>query len=787
MTALDKKLFRDLWQMKGQSVAIALVIASGLAMFVMSFAALDSLTRSRDAYYERYRFADVFVMLKRAPDSLKERIAEIPGIARLETRVVRDVNLDVPNMVEPAVGRLISLPETRRPALNDVHLRSGRYIEPNRPGEVLVAEAFAVAHGFELGDSVTAIINGRKKKLEIVGVALSPEYVMQVPPGGMWPDDKRFGVFWMGEKELEAAFDMTGAFNDVALQLMPGASEADVIDRLNNLIEPYGGLDAHGREDQFSNRMLADELRGLRGMVSIIPAVFLGVAAFLLNVVLNRVITLQRGEIGMLKAFGYSRFEVGLHFLKLALLITLAGSAVGMVAGLLLGRGLSGIYAEFYRFPVIEFDAQIGPMMIGLLVSCVAATVGVFGAMRQAALLPPAEAMHPEPPVSYRMTVVERLGFQRWLGQAARMILRNLERRPFKAGLSVLGISLAVAILVVGSFSEDAFNYMMDFQFKVAQRQSMTATFVEARGWDALHEAAHLPGVMQVEPFRSLPVRLRSGHRSRRLGIMGLMEDPQLFRLLNDKEEAVALPPDGLMLSEKLAEVLHIGPGDTVTVELLEGERTVRQVPVRGLVREYSGMTAYMNLTALNRLARQGDNISGVHLLADSSQTDDLYRTLKNTPLVAGVTSREGALKGFSDTIAENMAQMRDFFIFFSVIIAFGVVYNSARISLSERSRELATLRVIGFRRSEISAILLGELAILTFVAIPAGLLMGYGLAAWMTLSLDTELYRIPLVVDRSTFGMAALVTISAATISGLVVRRKLDHLDLIAVLKSRE
>ena len=408
-------------------------------------------------------------------------------------------------------------------------------------------------------------------------------------------------------------------------------------------------------------------------------------------------------------------------------------------------------------------------------------------AVRAAMKLPPAEAMRPEPPATYRPTIAERTGLGVLLSPAARMIVRNLERQPLKAALSVVGIALAVAVLILGSFSEDSINYLVEFQFEIAQRQDLTVTFVEPTTGGVIHEILNLPGVQQGESFRAVATRLRSGHRSRRVGIMGLEPSASLYRLVDDQERNVALPPEGLLLSEKLAELLHVGLGDEVTVEVLEGERPVRRIPATGLVTEFGGTNAYMEIEALHRLLREGHNLSGAHLSVDPQRRDVLYRTLKETPRVAGVTSKTASLESFRKTFAENLLRMRLFNIMFASVIAFGVVYNSARISLAERSRELATLRVIGFSRAEISAILLGELALLTLAAIPLGMALGYLFAFWTTLGLDTEMYRIPLVVNRSTFAFAATVVIIAALFSGMVVRGKLDHLDLVAVLKTKE
>ncbi len=787
MKALNRKLLRDLYHLRGQALAVGLVIACGIATFVMSFSTMESLRHTQASYYATYRFAHVFAQLKRAPEGLAPRLAAIPGVGQLQTRVVADVTVDVAGFAEPVTGRLISLPEPNTANLNDLYLRHGRLVEPGRDDEAVVSEAFAVAHDLRPGDTVRVVINGRQQRLRLVGVVLSPEYVMQIRAGDFLPDTKRFGVFWMDREALASAFNMEGAFNDVSLTLTRSASEAEVIDRLDQWLRPYGGVGAFGRGDQMSNRYVTDEIRQLRAMGLIVPGIFLAVAVFLFNVVLSRQVSTQREQIAALKAFGYSKREIAWHYLKLVLVIAVFGVVCGASVGAWMGRDLTEMYTTFYRFPKFTFQLDPGVVLSAFLLTCAAAVVGGLGAVRRASRLPPAEAMRPEPPAVYHRTVVERLGLGGLLSPAMRMILRNLERRPGKAATSILGIALAASVLVLGSFVVDAMNYLIAFQFEKSQRYDMTVAFVEPASAQAEYELRRLPGVMQCEPFRTLPTRIRSGNRSRRVAIMGLPRDGELQRLLDAQERRTPIPPQGLLLSEKLAELLDVGLGDTVTVEVLEGRQPVHEAVVTGLAADFAGTNAYMDLDALHRLMQEGDTLSGAFLTVDANRSKDLYATLKNTPRVASVSLKRATLQSFRETIAENLLRMTTFNVAFASVIAFGVVYNSARISLSERSRELATLRVIGFTRAEISAILLGELAVLTLAAIPGGLLIGYGFAAFTTLGLDTEMYRIPLVVDRATFGFAAVVVLAAALFSALMVRRRLDHLDLIAVLKTKE
>jgi putative ABC transport system permease protein len=785
--ALDRKLLRDLWHIRGQALAIALVMASGLAMFVMYLSTFDSLRLTQRSYYQDQRFAHVFAAVKRAPRSLEARIAELPGVAQAATRVVADVTIDVPGLTEPAVGRLISIPERGPIALNALYLRRGRLPEPGSDEEAVVSEAFALAHGLGPGSRVGAVINGRRRELAIVGVALSPEYVYSIRPGEIIPDDERFGVFWMRQKALAAAFDMEGGFNDVALRLAPGALEADVIARLDALLERYGGRGAIPRAQQISHWYLDNELAQLQNVGLVLPIVFLAVAAFLLSVVLTRIVAVQREQIAALKALGYSDREVGLHYAAWSLAIALAGAVLGTALGAWMGSGMTNLYNDWFRFPELQYRLDPGLVLAAVAISVGAGLLGSSAAVRRAVALPPAEAMRPEPPASYRESRLERIGLRRLLSQSGRMVVRNLQRRPLRTVLSVVGIAFAVAILIVGTFFLDSMDELMAIQFSVVQRHDVMVGFVEPRSAAAFHEVTRLPGVLAAEPLRAAPVRLSAGARSRQLSILGLSAEQRLLRVIDADVEPVTLPPEGLVLSRSLAEILDVGPGDEVTVEVLEGARPERRVRVAALVEEYMGTSAYMEAGALHRLLREGPNLSGATLMVDPAAVDELYRRLKALPAVAAVSIKVAALEGFEETLAETMDVMIFFNVLFACTIACGVVYNAARISLSERARELASLRVIGFTRAEISSILLGELAALTLAALPVGLALGYAFARALVRAFETELYRFPLIITPRTYAWAVIVVLVAAALSGLIVRRKLDRLDLVAVLKTRE
>jgi putative ABC transport system permease protein len=787
MRALDRKLLRNLSAMRGQAVAIGAVVACGTAVFVTAMTTLRSLESAKADYYAGKRFAEIFASLTRAPLNVASRAAAIPGVAAADARIVKPLTLDIEGMAEPAEGRLVSLPDRGRPRLNDLHLSQGRWPEPGRGGEALLAETFAKAHGITPGQRLRATIQGRRQDLTIVGIVLSPEYLIQVQPGSIFPDDLRFGVFWMRRRQLEAAFDMEGAFNDLTLTLTPQASPEEVIRRLDRLLEAHGGVGAYGRDEHYSARFIDDDIRGLRTMGMIPPSIFLGVAAFLLNISLRRLLALQREQVAALKAFGYTNLEIASHYAKLTAVIVVAGSIFGCLVGTWMGRGMAAMYTEFYRFPSSVFAPEAQVYLTALALSTAAGFLGVFFGVRQAVRLPPAEAMRPAPPAIYRQTLLERLGWQRLFSQPGRMVLRELERRPVKSSLTALGISFGCAILVIGNFGKDSIDYLVNFQFQWAERDDARVQFVDVTPSRALHALEQIDGVRLAEPFRTVAVRLRHGQFSKQVGITGVAEDSDLFRLLDSDRQTIPVRGGGLVLSEKLGEILHLSVGDEVEVSVLEGQRPVRSAVVSGLVRDFAGTSAYMNLPGLNRLMREGSVITGAYLRLEEGREEHVFDELKNTPRVAAVSLKKATIESFMDTFAESLLRMRLINIAFATVIAIGVVYNSARISFSERSRDLATLRVIGLRRSEVSAILLGELCLLTLIAVPVGCAIGTGLCFWMSVAMETELYRIPFVVNPTTYGLAAIVILSIALLSGLIVRRRIDHLDLVSALKVKE
>lgn len=787
MKALDLKLIRDLWRMRGQVLAIAVVLAAGTATFVLSVGVHRSLTETRDAYYARNNFAEVFAEMTRAPRTIVARAGEIPGVARVEGTIRQFATIDFPDRAIPVRALISSVDERGHDQLNRITLREGHLPRPGRSEEAVVDEAFAKANRLSPGDELQVLIYGSKERLRITGIGLAPNFIYALAPGDLIPDDSRFGILWMGQEALEAATDRTEAINMLSLTLERGASQADVIRRLDTLLEPYGGTGAYGREDQLSHAFLDNELMQLDAMTKVIPPIFLLVSTFLVYIVLGRMIRTERTEIGLIKAFGYSDWAIGWHYLKFALTIAAVAIILGSVTGVWMGRGMTRLYAEYYRFPFLYYRVSPAVFLGAAALSAGAAALGALGGMREAVRLNPAVAMSPPPPPVYRAGPVERLG--QWAGFTAigHMIVRHIARWPGRSAVTVLGVALSMALLFATLQFLDSSRAMLDNYFFRSQRQDLTVTFIEPRNAKVLHELARLPGVQRVEPTRAVPVEMRHGNRVERTAIESADAASMLTARIDADGSEITLPPAGLMLSRQLADQLDVRAGNGVLVEMLGGRRTVATLPVVRVVEEFIGARAYATEATLAGLTRDAAPVGAALLKIDPAARERILRELKDMPIVLGVTERDAALEKFEQMIDENIFTMLAFYISFASAISVGVVYNSARILFSERAHELATLRVLGYHRSEVGVLLLGELALLVVLAVPLGCVLGYWMAQLMMAMFSSDLFRLPFAPSRASYGYATLVVLGAALLTALIVSRRVLRLDMIRVLKAHE
>lgn len=788
MKILNKKLMRDLWKLRGQVLAVALVIGSGVATLVMSLSTIEALEDTTEAYYQRYRFGEIFAFATRAPLRLTNQVAEINGVQTVQARISRYANIDIQGFDQPAIAQLMSIPENSQPLLNQLVLRKGGWVSPGRDDQVILNEPFAQAHRLDIGDTVSVIMNGHKKQFYVVGIALSPEFVYAIGPGALMPDDKLFGVIWMPYEVLAAAYDLQESFNNLSLTLTRNTLPANVLNQIDVLLEPYGGVSAITRDDQMSNWFVKNEIEQQKSMATILPTIFISVAVFLTNMVLSRLIATERTEIGLLKAFGYTSMQIAWHYIKMMLVIGIIGVTIGSVIGAYFGRINTEMYAELFRFPLLIYRPSPYAFMIGGVVSLIAAVLGALTAVRSAVTLPPAEAMIPPSPGIYKQSLVSSLGLVRFLDQPTRIALRQISRRPLRSLLTSAGIAMATGLIIMTLQWDDSLSHLKRVYFFDTQRQHITTGLVDPLPLRAIHEFAKLPGVLTAEPIRMVNADFSFGTITHRGGITGMQPSSTLQLIYDDgRKQNIEVPSSGIVIASRLARKLKINIGDSMQVEVLEGRRPELLLPVVAIFDSYIGLPTYMNLDSLNRALNESPSFKYANLLIDPDYQDALYAAFKNMPKVSTVMLKQSALDSFNDHLVEHLMVFISMFTGLAVVLVFGVTYNSTRVALSERGRELATLRVLGFTKSEISYVLLGEVMFLIMLGLPLGCLFG-GFLVWsMAKSFDTEMYRIPLVIEPSTYGYAIVWVVIAAILSAALVRRRVNKLDLIRVLKTRE
>lgn len=785
VSRLDRKLLRDMRRLWPQLLAAVLVLSAGLSTLVMAGGLIRSLESARDGFYANQRLANIAASCVRAPLATATAIAALPGVRSVEPRVVGLAALTLPGRSEGFSARVVSLPDHGRPEVNDLALRAGRWPEPGAAREALVSSAFAEANGLSPGTRMTALIRGQRETLTVTGVADGPEFVFFAPPGEIFPQMERFGVIWLGQEGLARALDMEGAFNDLAVRLTDQSQERAVIQAIDTLLAPYGGQGAIGRDLMMSDRFISEELKQLRTMGAFLPLVFLLVAGFLVNVTLTRLVAAERATIGLLKSLGFEGGAIAWHYAKLSLIVALFGAIGAIWLGVLMGEGMGDVYARVYRFPDFAFAPDFWSSAAAAAVAIAACAAGAASAVWQAASLPPALALAPPAPVSFRAAA----GLDRALNRLdphSRIIARRLVRFPLRAGATSLGIALALALLVASTTFPASVREMVRVNFDLVNRQSVAFTLSEPRGFEALGEIAALPGVQAVEPVRVRNAVFAFEGRREREALLGLTPTPRLNRLLDAELRPLALRSDGLTLSRRLAAKLGAKIGDRVRVETTDGRRLARDLMVVAIADTRVGGAAYMEIEAMGRAFGEPRRVSTVYALIDPSAREALDAIVRETPAIVAASYTADARASQMALFEQGVGLMALMFNGFAALMAAGVAYAAGRVTLAEQTRDLATLRVLGFTRLECSLVLLGELAVLTLMAIPLGLVLGWALAGALMRAFATDLITLRLVVDPHAYAGAAAFVIGAVVVTALIVRTGIDRLSMTETLKAR-
>ena len=785
VSGLRVKLWRDLWRLRIQCLTIALLVGCGIASFVAAVAAAASMVASRDAFYAEACLADVFVRVKSAPRAVLNQLRQLPQVVTADARITQDYRLQLPDSTEPVVARFVSVAFPHLEHLNQTKIRTGRLVEPGNAHEVVLGEAFAEAWGLQPGSTITAVINEHKSELRVVGIGVSPDFAWAADPRTGLPDPRHFGIVWMDETALAHATNLVGAFNEALIELGPLADQQETLQSVDRMLTAYGGLGAVMRAEQPSAKLVDQKIAQLSKLARTLPVIFLGIAAFLLSVLLSRIVATQREQIATLKALGFRTRELTLHYLEFAGVICCLGAVFGTALGIFAAHGLLLMYARYFKFSVFIFRFNAQAIIAATLVAFAAGMGATWRAVQRAVAIAPAEAMRPEPPPSYHATLADRFG--RSLPPVARLVLRDALRRPGRLLLSAGSLALATAIVVAGNVLGDSMDNVLRLQFEVSHREALTLAFDHALDGQAIRAVSHVPGVLFAEGERVVPVRLHAGRATRTSVLLGLAPSMQLHRLLDANAQPLPLPASGLSLSRVLAQSLGVRSGDTIDVEVLEADRRTLQVPVAALIDDLLGFSAYLDAFELGRLLNEGPRTNVALVAVDRRDIDAVTERLNACPYVASVTRPDFERALVRAEVGDVFTVMSMMLALFAAAIAVGVVYNNARIALETRSRDLATMRILGFTQGELAAVLLGEQAIQVVLGIGPGLLLGRQMGGLWLSTIDPELLRVPLTLAPASYVAAVCVVLLAALLSALAVRRQSDQLNLVAVLKARD
>ncbi len=792
MKTLDRKLLREVKHSRGLILTITSLMAVGVMCFIYMHSAYDNLNLAKEQYYSQCRMADFWIDVKKAPLAELAALTKIPGISEIRPRIQSFATVDLERVEEPLNSLVLSLPDTQRPVINDIVLKRGGYFTGRRRNEVIVNDAFARQHGLYPGGWIHLLLNNRREELMIVGTAISSEFVYLVGPGNITPDPEHFGVFYLPQSYAEEVFDFDGAANQVVGLLSPEVRERpeETLRRAELLLGDYGVFSTTARKDQPSNHFLSDEIRSLGTFASILPTIFLAVAALVLNVLMVRLIDQQRSTIGMLKALGYSNGEIFVHFVKFGALIGLASGLPGLAAGYGMAELITKIYHRFFEFPNLVNRVYPVWYLTGLAIAIVCALVGTVHGARLALRLQPAEAMRPRPPVAGGRIWLERFArLWRRLGFGWRMTLRNLVRHRLRTGVGIMSVAFGAGLMVAGFMLREGVEYIVEFQFNQVMRSDFDLTFKDERSSEAVVEARRLPGVERAEPVLDVAGDFFHGPYRHKGVVTGLAADARLTVPRDRVGRSVRVPEAGLAMTRKLAQLLHVEAGDVIEFEPIKGLRQRRAVPVAEVIDSYVGLSVYADIHYLSRLISEELAVTGVQITADPQPAvrHALDQELKQLPALQSFNGRQNVIRNVTETVLKTQAIFISLLVVFAGVIFLTSLLNTSLISLAERRREVATLRVLGYTAWQVGGYFFRQSMVVTVLGTLAGLPLGYGLCMWVTARFDTEMFRFPLVSPPSVWIQTWALALLFGVLTHLAVQRDIHRMDWREELNVKE
>lgn len=787
MNILFRKLIRDIKEAKGQFISIFIVVTLGVMFYSGINGTFRNLSIAKDEYYKEYRFADIWADVYKAPESIVKRVKSLPFVKAAEGRIIKDTSMDIAG--ESATVRLITLPDKKKDIVNDIAMQSGSYFSAEDINQCILEDGFLKANGFKIGDYIYPIINGNKVKMKIIGSARSPEFVYPLKDGSeLMVDYTKFGIIYIKESFGQAIFGLDGSVNNISLLLKDGYDVEDAKDEIEKALRTYGVSNVIDRDGQISNSMLKTEIEGLKSSGSAFPVLFFIIASAIIYIMMGRMIENQRKQIGVLKAFGFTDMQILSHYLSYSIIVAVFGSLAGSVLGMYLSDALTKLENMYFNLPLADMriygDLAI-PSSLMVLFFCLLAG---YNSCKTVFKIMPGEAMRPKAPKAGKKVFLEKIDFL-WnrISDIWKMIIRNMLRYKRRSLMISMGVVFSMILLMIAFGMMDTINFMVEQQYKNIQNYDIKVSFSKLLNMDEINTIRNIPHIVKMEPVLETGVEISNGWRKKDVGFTALIRDPEIYRVTDDKGNALKLPEKGIMIPQKLADSLGLKKYDRAYIKPYFPEKEKRQVPIAGIAAQYIGLNVYSSMDSVNYIFGEGTMANAAVLKLDDDAFEEYVKDkLKDMPAVNSVQSKSDSLNALMKNMGV-MASSMGIFIVLAAVLSIAVLYNITTINIFERQRELATLKVLGFKDSEIKRLIFYENYLITIIGIVIALPFGKWLGEYIMSMTDTDAYSFQFILKFKTYVLSIVLTFVFTVITNFVLMRKIKSIDMVETLKSGE
>lgn len=780
MKKLNVRLLRTIRESKGQFISVAVIVALAICIYISFSMTAINMEDSVDYYYDTTKSSDIHLQLVKMPKGAVNELNTIEGVEKVQGRISFDVPLRVNDEGEKVRIRIISVPKNEN--INTLYIIKGHNIKKDIY-DIVLLEQFAKARNIKLKDEITPYINGKTYNLDVIGIAASSEYVyLMENEQSLLPAEKTFGVGYVSEEFAQSAYGYKGSYNELLIKVKDENKIDEIADTIEKKLDKYGVKRVIKKEDQLSNKVLTDKIEGINKMSSAIPILFLIVAAVIISIMISRIVKNDRTVIGVLKALGYNNLSILSHYIKYALGIGIIGALGGIISGIFLSNIMSSAFIQFFNIPIFKLRIYYIHILYSIFLTSVFCIASGFMGARPVLNIMPADSMRPEAPKDGKRIFIEKIGFiWKKIKFSWKMVIRNISRSKKRFTFLVLGLALTYGINTVPVFQSTAINSVFSLQYGEFQTMDYTIDFVHPMNEQVIKDLKNIIDTDKIEPKLEYPFEITNGWRKKTVSIIGVPKDTSFYEFKDKYNKKVSLQEEGLFITEILAQILDVKEGDKVLIKNFIPGKSDVTIKINGIIKQHLGSNIYMDIKLMEELLIEKQMITGVSLDSEDDVEEKL-KNVKNISSIKSISDMKNSFKEFLDSVIYTTGV----YMVFGGILGFAIIYNSTIISISERSMEFSSLRVMGFDKKDIYWMIAKENFIMTIVAILIGIPIGLGMQHGIAKAFNTEMITLPVIIRPQTFIIAAIATIIFVIIAQLATLKKIYNLNFIDALKNR-